>query len=281
MLGRRGLALLYGGFGAIQYLPLRQLRQRGVLLFLREIPLPAGIKDSSALGGELGTAALQRNCGFHIAVCIADRPEKLPCHKAQKLALAQRQHRHVRLARACGGEDGVMVADFFAVAHLPCIHTPRRGCFADGGGNGHKLRHGGFQIVGEEAAVRAGVGAELFLVEGLQVVKRLLCGVAEAAVGLPLERGQVVELGRVLRFLRALHRPDRGRLTGAGGGEGVRSFFVPKLFGHGGKAAAAEAHGVKGFRVKRPDLRLPLDDERQRGRHDAPHVQSAVVEDGK
>ena len=281
VLGRRGLALLYGGFGAIQYLPLRQLRQRGVLLFLREILLPAGIKDGFALGGELGAAALQRNCGFRIAVCIADRPEKLPCHKAQNLALAQRQDGGIRLARAGGRKDSVVVADLFTVADLSCVHTPRRVCFADNGGHGCKLRHGGFQIVGEEAAVRAGVGAELFLVEGLQVVKRLLCGVAEAAVGLPLERGQVVEPGRVLRLFRALHRPDRDRLTGAGGGEGVRSFFVPKLFGHGGKAAAAEAHGVKGFRAERPDLRLPLDDERQRRGQDAPYVEGAVVQHRK
>ena len=175
----------------------------------------------------------------------------------------------------------MVVADLFAVADLSCVHTPRRVCFADNGGHGCKLRHGGFQIVGEKAAVRAGVGAELLFIERLQVVEGLLCGIAEAAVGLPLERGQVVEPGRVLRFFRAMHRPDRDRLTGAGAGEGVRSFFVPKLFGHGGKAAAAEAHGVKGFRAKGGDLRLPLDDERQRGRHDAPHVQSAVVEDGK
>ena len=107
MLGRRGLALLYGGFGAIQSLPLRQLRQRGVLLFLREIPLPAGNEGGSALGGELGAAALQRNGGFCIAVCIADRTEKLTCHKAQNLALAQRQDGGIRLARAGRGEDGV------------------------------------------------------------------------------------------------------------------------------------------------------------------------------
>ena len=214
-------------------------------------------------------------------MCIADRPEKLPRHKAQKLALAQRQDGGIRLARAGGGENGVVVADLFAVAHLPCVHTPRRVCFADGGGNGHKLRHGGFQIVGEEAAVRAGIGAELLFIEGLQVVKRLLCGIAEAAVGLPLERGQVVEPGRVLRFFRALHRPDRDRLTGAGGGKGVRLRFLFELFGHGGKIAAAKVHCVKDFRAERPDLRLPLDDERQRGRHDAPHVQGAVVEDGK
>ena len=281
MPGRRGLALLYGGFGAIQYLPLRQLRQRGVLLFLREILFPAGIKDGFALGGELGTAALQRNCGFCIAVCIADRPEKLPRHKAQKLAFAQRQHRHVRLARACGGEDGVVVADLFAVADLSCVHALRCGGFADNGSNGHKLRHRGFQIVGEEAAVRAGIGAELFLVEDLQVVKRLLCGIAEAAIGLPLERGQVVEQRRVLRFFRALHRPYRDRLTGAGSGEGVRNFFVPKLFGHGGKIAAAKIYRVKGFRAKGGDLRLPLDDESQRRGQDAPHVEGAVVQHRK
>ena len=115
----------------------------------------------------------------------------------------------------------------------------------------------------------------------MQVIKRLLGGIAKAAVGLPLEGGQVIEPGRFLRFFRALHRPDRDRLTGAGGGEGVRSFFVSELFGHGGKIAAAKIYRVKGFRAERSDLRLPLDDERQRGRHDAPHVQSAVVEDGK
>ena len=115
----------------------------------------------------------------------------------------------------------------------------------------------------------------------MQVVKCLLCGIAQRAVGLPLERGQVVEPGRVLRFFRALHRPDRDRLTGAGGGKGVRSFFVSELFGHGGKAAAAEAHGVKGFRAKGGDLRLTLDDERQRRGQDAPHVEGAVVQHRK
>ena len=175
----------------------------------------------------------------------------------------------------------MVVADLAAVADLPCVHTPRRGGFTDGGGNGCKLRHRGFQIVGEEAAVRAGIGAELLFIECLQIVKRLLCGIAEAAVGLPLERGQVVELRRFLRFLCALHRLDRNRLTGAGGGKSVRLRFLFELFGHGGRIAAAKVHCVKGFRAERPDLRLPLDDERQRGRHDAPHVQSAVVEYGK
>ena len=175
----------------------------------------------------------------------------------------------------------MVVADLAAVADLSCVHTPRRVCFADNGGHGCKLRHGRFQIVGEKAAVRAGIGAELLFIERLQVVEGLLGGIAEAAVGFSLEGGQVVEPGRVLRFFRALHRPDRDRLTGAGGGEGVRLRFLFELFGHGGKAAAAEAHGVKGFRAKGGDLRLPLDDERQRGRHDAPHVEGAVVQHRK
>ena len=115
----------------------------------------------------------------------------------------------------------------------------------------------------------------------MQIVKRLLCGIAEAAVGLPLEGGQVVEPGRVLRFFRALHRLDRDRLTGAGGGNGICLRFFSELFGHGGKIAAAKIYRVKGFRAERPDLRLPLDDERQRGRHDAPNIQGAVVKDGK
>ena len=174
-----------------------------------------------------------------------------------------------------------MVADLAAVADLSCVHALRCGGFADGGSNGCKLRHGGFQIVGEEAAVRAGIGAELLFIEGLQIVKRLLGGIAEAAVGFSLEGGQVVEQRRFLRFLRALHRLDRDRLTGAGGGEGVRLRFLFELFGHGGKIAAAKIYRVKGFRAKGGDLCLPLDDERQRGRHDAPHVEGAVVQHRK
>ena len=212
---------------------------------------------------------------------VADRTEKLPCHKAQNLALSQRQDGGIRLARAGRGEDGVVVADLAAVADLSCVHALRCGGFADGGSNGCKLRHRGFQIISEEAAVRAGIGAELLFIEGLQIVKRLLGGIAEAAVGFSLEGGQVVEQRRFLRFLRALHRLDRDRLTGAGGGEGVRLRFLFELFGHGGKIAAAKVHRVKGFRAERPDLRLPLDDERQRGRHDAPHVEGAVVQHRK
>ena len=214
-------------------------------------------------------------------MCIADRTEKLPRHKAQNLALAQRQDGGIRLARACGGEDGVVVADLAAVADLPCVYALRCGGFADGGGNGCKLRHRGFQIICEEAAVRAGIGAELLFIERLQVVEGLLGGVAEAAVGFSLEGGQVIEQRRFLRFLRALHRPDRDRLTGAGGGKGVRLRFLFELFGYGGKIAATKVHCVKGFRAKGGDLRLPLDDERQRRGQDAPHVEGAVVEDGK
>ena len=175
----------------------------------------------------------------------------------------------------------MVVADLAAVADLSCVHTLRRGCFADNGSNGHKLRHRGFQIISEEAAVRAGIGAELLFIEGLQIVQRLLGGIAQRAVGFSLEGGQVVEQRRFLRFLRALHRIDRDRLTGAGGGKGVRLRFLFELFGHGGKIAAAKVHCVKDFRAERPDLRLPLDDERQRGRHDAPHVEGAVVQHRK
>ena len=175
----------------------------------------------------------------------------------------------------------MVVADLAAVAYPSCVHTHRRVCFADNGGHGCKLRHRGFQIVGEEAAVRAGIGAELLFIERLQIVQRLLGGIAQRAVGIPLEGGQVIEPGRFLRFLRALHRLGRDRLTGAGGGKSVRLRFLFELLGHGGKIAAAKIYRVKGFRVERPDLRLPLDDERQRRGQDAPHVEGAVVQHRK
>lgn len=52
--------------------------------------------------------------------------------------------------------------------------------------------------MGQEPAVCTRIGQQFFLIESLRVFQRLLGGIAENAVGIPLKRGQVIEQRRIL-----------------------------------------------------------------------------------
>ena len=65
----------------------------------------------------------------------------------------------------------------------------------------HQHRQTLGHIRSQIAAVRPGIGAELFFIEVLQIVQRLLRRIAQQAVGVPLEGGQVIEGGRLLGFV--------------------------------------------------------------------------------
>ena len=80
----------------------------------------------------------------------------------------------------------------------------------------HQHRQALGHVGGQVAAVRPGIGAELLFIEVLQIVQRLLGREPQQAVGVPLEGGEVIEGGRLLGFVPALHLFDRHRaaLTG-------------------------------------------------------------------
>ena len=71
-------------------------------------------------------------------------------------------------------------------------------------------------IARQIAAVCSGIGAELLFVQILQIVQGLLGGVSQQPVGVSLERGQVIEGGRLLGLVLALHLLHRGSCTLAG-----------------------------------------------------------------
>ena len=192
VLGRRGLPLLDSGGGDGDGLPLGQLRQ-GVFLLLRFIDLPAWNEDGLALGGEAVTAAVQGHSGFRIAVRRRYGFEQAPRRELQNLPFPQGQGVQIGCPGADRGNDGMVVADLFAAAHLGGVDFHQRVRATEGSGSGNIRRNTRRHIVGEIAAVCPGIGAELFLIEGLQIVQRLLGGVAQDAVGVPLEGGQIVE----------------------------------------------------------------------------------------
>ena len=107
---------------------------------------------------------------------------------------------------------------------------------------------------------------------------RVLGGVAQGAVGIALEGGQVVEGRGPLGLLPALHRLDAGGAAPAGGGDGGGILLGGDPFPGDGHAAAGQLYRVERHRLKGGDFCLPLGDEGQRGRHDAPDVQRPAIQ---
>ena len=157
----------------------------------------------------------------------------------------------------------------------PASHT------ANGGSRLDQCRDARLHIVRQIPAVRPGVSRELLVIEGLQVVQRLLGGVAQGAVGLPLEGGQIKKGGWLLRFLPPLHRLDHGGAALAPGGGLLRLFLAGLPVPGQGETVTVQLHHVERLRLERGDLRLPLDHQRQRGGDHAANVQSAAIEQGE
>ena len=208
------------------------------------------------------------------------RTKQASCRQLQHLAFAQRQRGHIYLFRADGGNNGVVIGDFFTAAYLLGADGRRLLHAADSGSGGDKAGDAALHIVGQIAAVGARVGTELLFIERLEIVEGLLRGVAENAVGVALEGGQIVERGRFLRLFLALHAFDGYCLALAGVGDGIGILSVLHSVCRGGKAAI-ELDGVERFCHKCGDLRLALYQQRQRGRHDAPNVQCAAIRQGE
>ena len=64
---------------------------------------------------------------------------------------------------------------------------------------------GCLHILGQILAVGTGIGRQLFLIEGLQVVKGLLGGVAVDTVSFPLHGRLMIEAGRLFGLYLLFH----------------------------------------------------------------------------
>ena len=139
------------------------------------------------------------------------------------------------------------------------------------------LRHVG----GQKPAVRPGIGQQLLLVEGLRVVQSLLRRVAERPVCLPLQGGQVVELGRRLFLLfTGDGSADRFR-AGAGRPQGLRLRRGGDPLADRLGPAQSQAHMVVLLFAEHCDFAVPVHQHGKGGRLHPPYIQGAVVEDGE
>ena len=132
---------------------------------------------------------------------------------------------------------------------------------------------------GQIPAVRAGIGQQLLFIERLGVVQGLLGRVAEYPVCLPLQGGQVVQLGRLLRLFLPHQGYTHGLLSVAGVPDGLGILHGRNFFRNRRSSLQRQAHMMVFLLAEQDDFAVPVGQHRQGGRLHPPHIQGAVVED--
>ena len=135
-----------------------------------------------------------------------------------------------------------------------------------------RLRTLGVDIVREVLRVHTGIGGEFFLIETLDQVQRHFCRVGELAVTVHLQRGEVVELGRLFLAFLLLHL-RYGEGLALDGGKGLFALLLRSelsLRGCKGGIAIHRCQHPIGLRLEVLNLLLTVYDECEgRGLHTA------------
>ena len=177
----------------------------------------------------------------------------------------------------------MMVADLSVVDNSPDIADDGK-TFGKGQrlcGDFGQLAGAALHILRQIAAVRAGVGGKTLFIQRLGVVQGLLGSVAQQPVGVALERGQVVKLGRVFCFLSGFQGYDVRLPVVAQGRDALRFRTVGQAFAHGGHHAAFQSDMIKRRWPERGDLRLALYKQCQSRGHDAADVERLPIQQGE
>ena len=220
MLWRGGLAFPDACCHRFKGLALGKLRQGrvcGVLLFQFRLfqphavePfnfLPTCLQDGLSFRCEGMACTIQYHRDRLKAVRLAGGAKEPHGDQRQNIPFPGRESRQVRPGDLHGGNNGMVVGDFTAIrypvnirffqASFPERHVVPQPQDQGGGGCLH--------ILGQILAVGTGIGRQLFLIEGLQVVKGLLGGVAVDTVTFPLQGRQIIEAGRLYGLYLLFH----------------------------------------------------------------------------
>ena len=293
-LGGRSEVLGDGGGDRLKDLSLRQGRKDARGIFILRLLLQGGteylLDGPPALGKHLlsfcresVSAAIEGGRDRLIYERLRRRTQQLAADQQKDISLAHRQRRHIRLFQFQGGNQGVVVGYRLVVHQRQNIREklragvegrhPRRQMQDHGGG----LRH----VAGQIPAVRAGIGQQLLFIERLGVVQGLLGRVAEHPVCLPLQGGQVVQLGRLLRLFLPHQGYTHGPLPVAGVSDGLGVLRGNYAVADRLDPLQRQPHMMVFLLAEQDDLAVPVGQHRQGGRLHPPHIQSAVVQHRK
>ena len=275
-----GFAFLDFGAGHLQLPALGKFGEHLAGLFLILVGFPAQFQDGLALGGK-GSAAAHKFCGgFTELAGSAHRTKYLLGNHHKDFSFPSGERSQIRLAGYHCGDDGVVVGNLFAIADLLCMDGHRLSLTADPSSAIDDCLHAVQHIVSQITAVRSGVGAELLLIQTLHIVQGLLRREAVLPVGLPLQSGQIIEGRRFLALFLECDRLYDGISAGLGHNR-CHIRLVRILFTFSGEGTKVQNSRVKRLGLKGVDLRLPLDQDGQRGGNHTPYIQGTVVQDGK
>ena len=125
-------------------------------------------------------------------------------------------------------------------------------------------------------AVRAGISGQLLFIQGLHIIQRLLGCEAKQTVGIALQAGQIIELGRLLFLPLLFDVLDHCGMQIAKFLNSLSFCFIFQALRRSEKPAA-HLHGIKGFCLKGRNSRIPAYDQCERRRHDAANIERYIV----
>ena len=245
---------------------------------------PAFLQNLLALGGKFLPCTFGGQQGLQIPEGLAHRHQRPGDNELQNVLLALGQSLQIGLQHTAGGQDGVVVGDFFPVDGAPCpghrlVHVLRGNAEKNFQFLGQLLQHL-LVIVGDIAAISSGISGKFLLIQALHIVQRLLCAVSQQAVGISLKGGQIVQRRRIFGFFLAGDALDRCyHLLSAG----FQQVFGNGFFGNaaaGCRAAAGQfqIHRVELLRHKGGNGGFPHHRHGKHRGHNTPHRQRLTVQ---
>ena len=242
--------------------------------------LPSILYDRFAFCLELEPLTGERDRSLIIDVLLTGSAQKAHGDKPDDFLLRLRQLGEVLLFKLDSGDNGMMVSDLGVVGNSPDVRLMGDALKERqlAGDNADHLMGGALHILSDELTVRSGIGKQLFLIEGLHQIERLLGGKAIVAVGFPLQGGQIIELWRVDRLRLLLERRNDGLLFIASRRNRLRLVFGFDLFQIRRQVVFADMDIEVFLLVEGGNFAFTLHQHCQRRRLDAPNHQLFMIE---
>ena len=242
--------------------------------------LPSILYDRFAFCLELVTLTGERDRSLIIDVFLTDSAQKAHGDKPDDFLLRLRQLSEILIFKLDGGDNGMMVSNLGVVGNSPDVRLVDD-AFKErhlSGDNADHLTGGALHILGDELTVRSGIGKQLFLIEGLHQIERLLGGKTIVAVGFPLQGGQIIELRWVDCLRLLLERRNDGLLFIASRRNRLRLVFGFDLFHIRRQVVFADMDIEVFLLVEGGNFAFTLHQHCQRRRLDAPDHQLLMIE---
>ena len=200
------------------------------------------------------------------------RTEQFGADKVHQLAFTFGKTSEALFYKFSSGNDGVVVRYLFAVQHPAYFRSQRKSLGK--GQQPQQIRHKMLcclaHVLGQILAVRAGIGQQFLFVKLLGIIKGLLCRETEQAVCLPLQGGQVIELGRLFCLFLPFDRSTNGSCACAFFFERICGFCIRNAPTVCFQAAGMDADRIILFFLEAQDFCIPVHQHFQcRGLHPA------------